>query len=261
MRSPIGCTCQIRRKNVLRRIAATASLVSPFLFCLLVRHPVRLNSSGFVGSPWPASARQLRTCHRLANPPAYADEENVLDLEALAAMSSEDDEENSNAEESWDAMIDKIYLEGDLPDATNFRAPEPVPSSYDAAEGFLQLDVTQLELELQAVQTPPPSEQEGDDAAGLEVWDVREPWEFDLGHLPRAKNVRFEALDEAATLRLSQESAAGGARGPVIICSNMGARSSQAQVRLHKVHGLGKVMSLQGGLAAWEVSGRPLVQS
>ena len=87
----------------------------------------------------------------------------------------------------------------------------------------------------------------------LEVWDVREPEEFEVGHLRFAKNVPFSSLEAAVKERSSADEKL------LLICAT-GSRSSQAQIRLSQVYGLKKVYSVRGGLAAWEALGGEVVE-
>ncbi|CAE8677883.1 unnamed protein product [Polarella glacialis] len=88
------------------------------------------------------------------------------------------------------------------------------------------------------------------------LWDVRGPEEFATGHVPKARNVPFEKLQQAAADRL----AAAGSGRLFLICA-FGTRSAQAQVRLSQVHGLQGVFNVRGGLASWEALGGLVVAS
>ena len=128
-----------------------------------------------------------------------------------------------------EAMIDRMDFQGGLPTASDFRAPEQ-SSAYDE-EAFLEIEATELKRALQN---------------GYAIWDVREPDEYRLGHLPQSKNVPLSDLE--AALEPFPE------RGLLLICAT-GSRSSQAQVRLSRVYGISNVFSVRGGLAAWEAAG------
>jgi len=83
------------------------------------------------------------------------------------------------------------------------------------------------------------------------VLDVREPAEFQKGHLLNARNVALSELDaRAAELEKHK------AKPVIVVCEN-GNRSDKAAAALRK-HGFGQVFSLSGGLGAWRQAGLPL---
>ncbi|CAK9035397.1 Inner membrane protein YgaP [Durusdinium trenchii] len=150
--------------------------------------------------------------------------EKIIDLSSLDLSVNDTDEADD-----WEAMIDRMDFQGGLPTASDFRAPEQ-SSAYDE-EAFLEIEATELKRALQN---------------GYAIWDVREPDEYRLGHLPQSKNVPLSDLE--AALEPFPE------RGLLLICAT-GSRSSQAQVRLSRVYGISNVFSVRGGLAAWEAAG------
>jgi rhodanese-related sulfurtransferase len=83
------------------------------------------------------------------------------------------------------------------------------------------------------------------------VIDVRDPGEYGAGHIIGAKNVplsRIQAGSEIAAKRKEK---------PVIVYCDNGNRSSKAASALRS-RGFSKVVSLSGGLAAWQQAGLPL---
>lgn len=81
--------------------------------------------------------------------------------------------------------------------------------------------------------------------------DVRQPREYDHGHLPGAR------LIPIAELRERQEELERG-RTTIVYC-NSGTRSQAAAISLHQA-GFGKVIHMTGGLLAWDghlATGRP----
>jgi len=72
--------------------------------------------------------------------------------------------------------------------------------------------------------------------------DVREPWEFDAGHIPGAMPIPMRAVP-ARYLELEHE------REMVIICRS-GARSYQVGMFLEQA-GFTRVNNLYGGMIAW----------
>ena len=85
---------------------------------------------------------------------------------------------------------------------------------------------------------------------GVTLIDVREPWEFEAGHVPSARSIpmsafveRFEEVPRDVTVYL--------------ICES-GYRSSQVA---QWVEGQGvEVVNVEGGTAAWRASGRDVAQ-
>jgi rhodanese-related sulfurtransferase len=76
--------------------------------------------------------------------------------------------------------------------------------------------------------------------------DVREPYEFEAGHIPGIEHVPLDRLNE---LELSREETI------VFVCLS-GARSGMAAMALQR-HGI-EAYSLDGGMLAWAASGREL---
>ena len=76
--------------------------------------------------------------------------------------------------------------------------------------------------------------------------DVREPYEFEAGHIPGIEHLPLDRLDE---LQLSREETI------VFVCLS-GARSGMAAMALQR-HGF-EAYSLDGGMIAWAAGGREL---
>ena len=86
------------------------------------------------------------------------------------------------------------------------------------------------------------------------VLDVRDKKEYDAGHIVKAVNIPFSALNG----RLDELSKHRD-RAIVIACK-MGQHSGTAGVLLRK-HGFQNVVRLNGGLAEWRNQSLPLVKS
>lgn len=72
--------------------------------------------------------------------------------------------------------------------------------------------------------------------------DVREPWEFELGHLPHAENIPMGEIPQALP-RLDPDQ-------PTVVICHHGVRS--AQVCLYLINqDFEAIFNLTGGVAAW----------
>ena len=85
------------------------------------------------------------------------------------------------------------------------------------------------------------------------VLDVREPTEFDNGHLLGAKNLPLGSV-EARAGELDKHKAK-----PVIVICGDGNRASKAATILRE-KGFANVVNLSGGLPAWQQAGLPVVK-
>jgi rhodanese-related sulfurtransferase len=85
------------------------------------------------------------------------------------------------------------------------------------------------------------------------VLDVREPTEFDNGHLLGAKNMPLGSV-EARAGELDKHKAK-----PVIVVCGDGNRASKAASILRE-KGFANVVNLAGGLPAWQQAGLPVVK-
>lgn len=91
------------------------------------------------------------------------------------------------------------------------------------------------------------------DHPDLRVIDVRTPGEFAVRHLPGSANVPLPDLRDHRSALTSAEA------GPVVLVCESGARAGTAERQLADA-GLTHVHVLDGGVAAWERSGRALVR-
>ena len=85
------------------------------------------------------------------------------------------------------------------------------------------------------------------------IIDVRTPQEFAIGHLRDAKNIPLTDL----AVRIS-ELEKSKARAVVVVCQS-GARADKA-VRQLAAAGFNDVVSLDGGLTAWQAAGLPVTK-
>jgi len=83
------------------------------------------------------------------------------------------------------------------------------------------------------------------------VVDVREPGEYGTGHILGAKNVPLARIDAGA------EELAKRKGRPLIVYCDTSSRSSKAVAAL-KRQGFERVVSLSGGLGAWQQAGLPV---
>lgn len=119
---------------------------------------------------------------------------------------------------------------GDAPTITEPHDP-PAPAAQAGADGVRRLTAQALRALLDPRATPAPP-----------LIDVREPWEYDTGHLPDAVNIPLGELPQ----RMGEVPRAGGA---VFICRS-GGRSLRA-CSLALAAGVATPANLEGGLLAW----------
>ncbi len=85
------------------------------------------------------------------------------------------------------------------------------------------------------------------------ILDVREPDEFATGHLQSAKNIKLAELEKRLA-ELEKFKAL-----PVIVVCQSGNRSSKATAQLQRA-GFEQAVSLEGGMAAWQIAGLPIIK-
>ncbi|HEY0847686.1 MAG TPA: rhodanese-like domain-containing protein [Noviherbaspirillum sp.] len=85
------------------------------------------------------------------------------------------------------------------------------------------------------------------------VVDVREPGEFSAGHLRDAKNIPLGELSKRMGELDKFKSKT------VIVMCQSGARSAKAVAQLRK-GGFNEAVNLDGGIAAWQAQGLPVVK-
>lgn len=83
------------------------------------------------------------------------------------------------------------------------------------------------------------------------VLDVRDEGEFNGGHVTHAKHVPEKQLEERMKELDKYKSK------PIIVCCGAGRRSSAVADVLRK-RGFAEVVSLRGGIGAWQQAGMPL---
>jgi rhodanese-related sulfurtransferase len=89
---------------------------------------------------------------------------------------------------------------------------------------------------------------------GAVVIDLREPAEYQAGHISEARNFTLQNLTVGAdALKKYREK-------PVIACCNTGINGGSAARELSKL-GFSRVFNLRGGLNAWRQENLPLVRS
>lgn len=89
--------------------------------------------------------------------------------------------------------------------------------------------------------------------SGALVIDVRDPKEFEAGHIIDARNIpAAEIASRADSLKKYKEK-------PVIVCCESGFASAAA-ARALRAAGFTKVVTLRGGLQSWRQESLPLVK-
>ena len=94
------------------------------------------------------------------------------------------------------------------------------------------------------------------------VIDVREPSEFETGHIPGAINIprgvlEFQVDAHPAVANVSDPALSHKERPIVVVCRT-GGRAALSAVNLQRL-GFGDVRSIGGGVVAWGEAGLPLV--
>jgi rhodanese-related sulfurtransferase len=82
------------------------------------------------------------------------------------------------------------------------------------------------------------------------VLDVRDPGEYGAGHILGARNVPLASVAERADIAKKKDR-------PLIVYCDSGARASKAAAALRR-QGFTRVLSLSGGLGAWQQAGLPV---
>jgi len=83
------------------------------------------------------------------------------------------------------------------------------------------------------------------------IVDVREPNEFKSGHIPYARNIPVDRINERGKELEKLKTK------PVLLVCQTGSRSAQACGGLLK-GGFGQAVALSGGMAAWQQAGMPV---
>ena len=92
--------------------------------------------------------------------------------------------------------------------------------------------------------------------------DVREPAEFDTGHIPGSINIprgvlEFQVDAHPAVANVS-DPALSHKDQPIVVVCRTGGRAAMSAVNLQRL-GFGNVRSIAGGVIAWGEAGLPLV--
>ncbi|MGV8944248.1 rhodanese-like domain-containing protein [Thermomonas sp.] len=94
------------------------------------------------------------------------------------------------------------------------------------------------------------------------VIDVREPAEFDTGHIPGAINIPRGVLefqiDAHPAVAHASDPALSHKDCPIIVVCGTGGRAALSAVNLQRI-GFNDVRSIAGGVMAWGEAGLPLV--
>jgi rhodanese-related sulfurtransferase len=90
---------------------------------------------------------------------------------------------------------------------------------------------------------------------GIDLIDVRTPAEFQQVHVEFARNIPLSDLDPAQVVRAQN----GSANEPLYVICQAGGRGQQACDRFAKA-GFPNVINIEGGTAACETAGLPLVR-
>lgn len=93
--------------------------------------------------------------------------------------------------------------------------------------------------------------------------DVREPAEYDTGHIPGAINIprgvlEFQVDAHPAVAGVSDPALSHKTR-PIVLYCRTGGRAALAALNLQRM-GFTDVRSIAGGIVGWEAAGLPLTQ-
>lgn len=106
-------------------------------------------------------------------------------------------------------------------------------------------------------ETPPESIAELS-ANGWRVIDVREPWEYEEGHLPRAENFPRGFLEVKADLEHYKRDESLADRSQKLICYCGGGHRSLLACQTLQQMGFSSVLSLEEGWTGWVERGLPI---
>lgn len=100
------------------------------------------------------------------------------------------------------------------------------------------------------------------DRGGAILIDVREPAEFETGHIPGSINIprgvlEFQVDAHPAVANVSDPALSHKERPIVVVCRT-GGRAALSALNLQRL-GFGNVRSIAGGVVAWGEAGLPLV--
>jgi len=90
---------------------------------------------------------------------------------------------------------------------------------------------------------------------GAVVIDVREPGEFDAGHLPNAVNIPRGVLE----FKTTDHPALANKDAEILLYCKTGGRSALAALNLQRL-GYTRPVSVAGGFEAWANAGQPVVK-
>ncbi|MFZ5662738.1 MAG: rhodanese-like domain-containing protein [Pseudomonadota bacterium] len=101
------------------------------------------------------------------------------------------------------------------------------------------------------------------DHEGAVLIDVREPAEYETGHIPGAINIprgvlEFQVDAHPAVAGVSDPALSHKAR-PIVLYCRTGGRAALAALNLQRM-GFTDVRSIEGGIVGWEAAGLPLTQ-
>ena len=100
------------------------------------------------------------------------------------------------------------------------------------------------------------------DRAGAILIDVREPAEFETGHIPGSINIPRGVLEFQVDAHPAVANVSGDALShkecPIVVVCRTGGRAALSAVNLQRL-GFRNVSSIAGGVIAWGEDGLPLV--
>jgi glyoxylase-like metal-dependent hydrolase (beta-lactamase superfamily II)/rhodanese-related sulfurtransferase len=134
---------------------------------------------------------------------------------------------------------------------TEARAQAPgQPAPAPERPSTLSVQDLIREAKAQIAEIDPATARQRVDNGKTIIVDVREPDEFEAGHLPRAINVPRGVLE----FRLATTPELGNPQAPLLVYCRSGGRAAMAALNLQRL-GYTQVESLAGGYEAWQAAG------
>lgn len=111
---------------------------------------------------------------------------------------------------------------------------------------------TLVEQAKKEIREVPPEDADKHREKGHVIIDVREPHEYEQGHVPGALNIPRGVLE----IKVPSHDAIGGTDTPICVYCGSGGRAALSAHRLQEL-GYTNVTSIEGGIKGWTTAGLP----